>query len=644
MKKFQRFPILFFLLVVFFIAGCPNTQNPVEDERESLAKAYNPVFPQEKPFNPSEWETAKDYEFLGDPNAKKGGTLRSYWMEFVPTLRTEGPNTNLQQLTQVFDLVYERLLQLHPTTLEYIPRLAEYWQISEDKQNFRFRLNPKARWADGSEITSDDVVASWEHNIMKDRKDPYNNILYEGSYEKPVIEDKYTFSIKTKKLNWRLFLYFAVSMKIYPAKYLRIPESQYQKYYGVSYDGKSPLLIPGEKYLEWYQWKMMMGSGPYALKELQKERSLTLERRQNYWGEKEKWCAGKYNFDRLRWYVISDESLQFEKLKKGDLDYFFVVRAIGWAQECDFDKVLNGWVLKKKVFTQEPQGFSGFVFNMRRPPFHDKNVRLAFAYLFNREKLIDKLFFNQYDFIDSYYPGSEWGNPNNLKIRYNPEKAAQLLAEAGWKERNSQGWLIDKDGNPFEITLEFGQKGMERIFTVIQEDFQKAGIKMDLKLIDYRTLLKKVEERNFTLHYQSWSAIIFPNPESSWMSEMAEQKHNNNLPGFANARVDELCKEYNIIFDRKRQMEIIQEIDGIIFQEHPYALGWYANFNRMLYWNKFGYPKGHFTRIGDYLDIPAYWWIDPEKEAALENAIKTNSKLPPGELVDDYWITRDQKK
>ncbi len=644
MKNFRLLYLFLSLLVVISLSGCNGAQNPVEDERESLAKAYKPVFPAEKPFNPSEWQTATDYEFFGDPNAKKGGTFRNYWNEFVPTLRTEGPNTNLQQLTQIFDLVYDRLLQLHPTTLEYVPRLAEYWQISEDKQNFRFRLNPKARWADGSEITADDVLASWEQNVLKDRKDPYNNILYEGSYEKPVIEDKYTVSVKTKKLNWRLFLYFAVSMKIYPAKYLRIPESEYEKYYGKKYDGQSPLMIPGEKYLDWYQWKMMMGSGPYTInyKELQKERSITLDRRKDYWGINERWSVGRFNFDKLRWYAISDENLQFEKFKKGDLDFFLVVKALSWAEECDFDKVQSGWILKRKVYTEEPQGFSGFAFNTRHAPFDKKEVRLAFAHLFNREKLIDKLFFNQYDFIDSYYPGSEWGNPGNAKIRYNPEKAAQLLAEAGWKERNDQGWLIDKDGKVFELTLEFGQKGMERIFTVIQEDFYKAGIKLELKLIDYRTLLKKIEERNFQLHFQSWTAIIFPNPESSWMSEMADQKNNNNLPGFKNARVDELCKEYNVTFERKRQIEIIREVDALIFNDHPYALGWYANYNRILYWNKFGCPKGHFTRVGDYVDIPAYWWFDSEKDAALQNAIKTNSKLPTGELVDDYWIKRNK--
>lgn len=632
--------------VLVFLVGALGYADDLA-ERLELAKAYRPTFPELKPFNPAEWETEKDYPSIGDEKAKKGGLLRLYWEQFVPTLRTEGPNTKLVQLSNMHDVIYERLLQLHPNTMEFIPRLAEYWQISKDKQTFRFRLNPKARWADGSEVTADDVLASWEHCIMEDRKDPYMRILFDGSFERPVVEDKYTFSVRTKQLNWRLFLYFAASMKIFPAKYLRIPESRYEEFYGVKYDGKAPLLISGKQYLEWYQWLMMMGSGPYehSEKDLQKERSIMLVRRPDYWAKDERWAIGRWNFDKLKWIVITDESLQFEKFKKGDLDYYLVVKALSWAQECDFDKVEKGWILKRKIYTEEPQGFSGFVFNMRVAPFNDKRVRLAFAYLFNREKLIDKLFFNQYDFIDSYFPGSVWENPNNAKIRYNPDEAAELLYEAGWQERNADGWLVDKDGNPFEVTLEFGQKGMERVFIVAQEDFHKAGIKLELKLIDYRTLLKKVEERNFSIHYQSWNALLFPNPESSWMSEMADQKFNNNIPGFKNARVDELCKEYNVTFERKRHIEILREIDGLIFEEHPYALGWYANFTRLLYWNKFGHPQGHFSRIGDYTeDIVALWWFEDEKEKALDEAIQKDAKLPQGELIDDYWVKKAKKE
>ncbi|MBU2530989.1 MAG: extracellular solute-binding protein [Elusimicrobia bacterium] len=568
-------------------------------------------------FNPAGWDSNNDFPLIGSPKAKKGGELRSFWTSYPPTLRTEGPNSNLVTTSEIQGLIYESLVGLHPTTMEYIPGLADYWQISPDKRKFSFHINPKATWSDGSPVTAEDVVSTWEFRVREDIKDPYSVMIWGGSFEKPVAESKYVVSVKTKELNWRLFLYFG-GMAIYPAK-----------------ETKG---LTGEKYLEDYNWKMWMGSGPYELKpeNIVKENSLFVTRRNDYWAENERRNIGQNNFDKMLWKVILDEELAFEKFKKGEIDYYVVSKAQRWLEECDFDKIKKGWMQKRKIFTQAPKGYSGFVFNMRKPPFNDKNVRKAFAYLFNRENLIDKLFFNEYDFIDSYYPGRDWGNSENTKIRYNPRRAAMLLKRAGWKTRNKDGWLINDKGEIFEIDLEYGSQSWNRIHKVIKEDIEKAGIKLNLKLIDARTLMKKVTERNFTLHYQSWGALLFPNPKSSWNSELAGP-NTNNIAGFKNKRVDELCEKYNLIFDRTEQKKLIKEIDGIIFKEHPYALGWYSNNSRILYENKFGHPKEYFSKIGDYKDIKTMWWYDTAKEKALSEAIKNDKSLPIGETIQKPW-------
>lgn len=563
------------------------------------------------------WQTNDDYEPVGDPNAKKGGMLRDWWTSYPPTLRTEGPNSNLTQLSQVHGYLYESLVQLHSTTLEFMPALAKEWAISEDKRTFWFRIDPRARWADGDPVTAHDVVATWEHLVDPEIKDPFANWNYSHYFEKPVALDDTTVRVHTKELNWRLFLYFG-GMSIYKA---------------------SEVSIPGEAYLEKYQWKLLTGTGPYYLNEddLKKENSLTLTRRDDYWAANERWNTGMNNFDKIRWIVILDQELAFEKFKKGELDFYVVGKAQRWHEECDFDKIRMGWIQKRKIYNQRPIGYSGFVFNMRKAPFDDIRVRKAFSYLFNRAKLMEKLFFNEYEYIDSYYPGREWGNPNNEIIRYDPEKAAALLAEAGYSKRNEDGWLVGPDGRIFEITLEYGAEAWTRIHTVIKEDYENAGIKFNLKLLDWRTLLKKVEERNFTIHFQSWGAIIFPNPESSWGSHLADQKHNNNIPGFKSRKVDRLCKAYNEEFDRKRQVQIIRAIDGIIFEKHPYALGWYGPHIRILYWNKFGHPASYFSRVGSSTSIHSMWWFDPDKERALKEGMGNNTALAVGETVQRPW-------
>ncbi|HAU89482.1 MAG TPA: hypothetical protein DCW72_04385 [Elusimicrobia bacterium] len=214
--------------------------------------------------------------------------------------------------------------------------------------------------------------------------------------------------------------------------------------------------------------------------------------------------------------------------------------------------------------------------------------------------------------------------------------AKVLLARAGWKNRNKDGWL-EKDGKILEIDFEYGDPSMSRIYKVVQEDFRKAGIKMELKQIDRNTLMKKVGERNFTLHAQAWGALLFPNPVSSWGGDLADKNDNNNLPSFKNAEVDALCKEYDLAFDRATQRRLVRKIDGIIFRAHPYALGWGSGFSRILYYDKFGHPEKYFSKTGDYRGMVSLWWLDPAREKALNEAMASGASLPVGQVEHRPW-------
>jgi microcin C transport system substrate-binding protein len=116
-------------------------------------------------FTGEGWETNTDYELIGDPRAVKGGVFREYQLDFPTTLRLNGPEANTVLNGMIGSMAYETLLNLHPTTLDYMPVLATHWQISPDKLTYRFRLDPNARFSDGMPVTADDVVASWSRTI-----------------------------------------------------------------------------------------------------------------------------------------------------------------------------------------------------------------------------------------------------------------------------------------------------------------------------------------------------------------------------------------------------------------------------------------------------------------------------------------------
>ncbi|MBT3251586.1 MAG: hypothetical protein HN729_04080 [Candidatus Marinimicrobia bacterium] len=572
----------------------------------------------------------EDLQFFGDPRAIKGGTLTSITSRFPATLRTIGQNSNYVENSTIEGLCYEGMITTHPTTLEFIPSLATHWKISDDKMTFWFRLNPKARFSDGTEVTSKDVVATYDLRMDETILFPSSQLVY-GKFDRPVAESKYIVSVKCQQLSWRNLLYFG-SMSILPEHILRD--------------------LDGTDYLEEYQYKMMPGTGVYIIheKDIVNQESFTLTRRDNYWDRDNPVNAYTSNFDKIKFSVVKDNrTIEFEKFKKGEQDFYVVAASREWIEDCEVDSldegatswpysIKKGWVKKRKIFSEKPAGTSGYAFNMRKWPFDDKRIRYAFSYLYDREKMNKEMYYNEYSMMHSMYSGSVYENPNNEKVLYNPEKAVALLKEAGYSNRNSDGWLVnDETGQilQFEISIMTGSAYM---VTPVQQMMKDYGIDMQIKFVDGNTNWKNLMERNYTVYMQNWSGLVFPNPETSLKSSLADEAFNNNISGFKNDRVDELLDEYDQSFDQARRVEIIREVDGIYSDIHPAAWGIVRNYQRMIYWDKFGYPEYMVSRYGgDYRSIYTYWWIDPDKEARLEKAMANDETLPQGDVDVKFW-------
>ena len=227
MKKFRiSFSVIAVILVTSLLAGCGsnkrkilNTQ-PVSVKQFDTPPGADPEVPAElggDGFTGEGWETYEDYNIMGDPEAVKGGMLTMSIPDFPSTLRNIGKDENSYLNRMAEKMIYESLLGLDPVNEKYTPRLATHWKISDDKKEFKFRIDPDARWADGKPVVAEDVVATWKLRVDPGILEPYSNILY-GTYEEPVAESKYIVSVKTKELNWRQFLYFA-GMSIFPCSH-----------------------------------------------------------------------------------------------------------------------------------------------------------------------------------------------------------------------------------------------------------------------------------------------------------------------------------------------------------------------------------------------------------------------------------------
>jgi microcin C transport system substrate-binding protein len=608
---------------------------PVHRIPASLDKNSYPVFPDAdagvdpvvpadqggKGFTGEGWETNTNYELIGDPRALKGGVFTQQLPSFPGTIRIIGPEANTVFNAYIIQrLVYEPLLALHPSTLEFIPALATHWQISPDRMTYRFRINPNARWSDGEPVIAQDVVATWDLIMDTGLQAPMERLVFE-KFERPVAESKYIVRVKSKQLNWRNFLYFATQegWVIFPSHVLK----------GVS----------GAAYRTGYNFKLLPGTGPYTIgtTDVAKGTSISLRRRNDYWAASVRRNVGRGNFDELRFLVVRDENLAFEMFKRGDVDYHSENISRRWVQEMNFDRVGRGLIQKRKVYNDNPSGIQGLAFNMRNAPFDDIRLRQAMAHLLNRERLIETLFFNEYPPLNSYFAGGIYENPANPKMPFDPQRALKLLNEAGWKARDAQGRLV-REGRPLIVELLYSDKGSERWLTIYQDDLRKAGITLNLRLVTPETRFQLQQQRKFDMVAAAWAAETFPNPETEYSSRLADVPDNNNITGVKDPRIDELLAKYDVEFDQKKREAIIREIDGILANLHPYILEWDAPFQRIAYWNKFGHPEGYLSRIDDYSSASWLWWIDPEANAALQNAKADASlKLPVGELESRHW-------
>ncbi|MFN7975456.1 MAG: extracellular solute-binding protein [Acidobacteriota bacterium] len=552
----------------------------------------------------------------GDPKALKGGKFVQWTNSYPTHLNYYGPDRDATLAYLYAEAFFSPLINVHLNTLEYVPCAASSWEVSEDQKTIVFHMDPDAKWSDGKPITAQDVAFT----IDLIRNPKVNELQIKADLDhyfpdKPEVIDDRTIKFVGKESTWRNLLFFA-GAPIYPAH-----------------------AVNPETFLEDWKFTVPVLSGPYQLGKYEKDNFITLDRRKDFWGEKKRWAIGTYNFDSIVTKVVLEENLAFEKLKKGEVDFFLVTRAQMWHEECDFDKVKKGWIQKTRMKTKQPEVPSQMAFNLTHPIFKDVKVRKALFWLLDREQLHDQLFFNEYVNKNSYFPNSPYENPSNEKVSYNPEKGKALLAEAGWTKKDKDGILM-KDGKRLEFEFIYIHPDAERVYTPLQESFRKNGVKMNLKLMAPPAWIKVSQKKDFELIYANWGPTAFPEVRDQWHSERADLNDTNNIGRFKNPEVDKLIDEYEKEPVLEKRFEILQKMDAIIYDQCPYLLDWYADNWRLLWWNKLGMPEWLTYATLDPREIAwKVWWFDPEKAARLEDAQKNGKELPLAPENSDYWKT-----
>lgn len=559
------------------------------------------------------WETNETDPPFGDPAAKKGGTFNTFTTAYPLTLRLVGPNANdsfagyNRAFSQDFTLVVR-----HPNTDNFIPWMATHWSVQDDKKTVYYKLDPDARWSDGKPITADDYVCTWETIKNEHIVDPFYNQYARDYFTSVEKIDDYTIKIVGTNPSWRPLSDYTL---------WATPKHVTNIFDGWAKDEKvnlTPQVVPG----------------PYVVSEMATGERVVFSKVPNWWGEKKHYMQGLFNPEKIVLKVIADEDRAFDYFKKGDLSFYTVNTAKKWANEMDFEALKKGWVHRRREFVDAPQGMYGFAMNLEFPLFQNKDFRKGLQYLFNFKELNEKQMAGAYYRQNSAFEGTEYMNPNVKAYPFDPKLGRDHLAKAGFSKRGPDGILVNDKGQRASFTLTYGSKGLEPHMTIVQQLYKRFGVDMQLSLREPAAAFELGLERKYEMTIISRTSGFYPEPRQYFHSEFKKTTNNNAIFGFENKEVDELIEVFRWDQDRDKRVKAMNRIDEIINDEAFYMPLWFGPYIRFVYWDHVQFPKNYFPkRTQQYTD---YWvfWIDEDREKALQAAMAAGKSLGEDPVVD----------
>lgn len=527
---------------------------------------------------------AADTAQYAQPNtsAPKGGALNLKMGAEPPTLHPIMSQDLYSDNVKAY--VLDTLLVRDLNSFEWRSRIANKWEISKDKKVFTFYLRKDVFFHDGKPLTAEDVKFSFDAIFEPKYKAAHLRPYFEG-IEKVEIVDPYTIKAHAKDT---YFMNFNVIATMYI-----MPKHIYS-----DVDKSSKMN------------RELIGSGPYKLDKFEKGQKIVLKRNEKWFGFNTDEWKGFYNFDQFQYRFVKEENVALEMVKKGDIDLIdfqfpdvFVQKTQGapWGQS----------VFKNQVENSSPKMYFYLSFNFRKDLFKDKNVRLAMAHLMNREEM-NKKFRYEMSFLATgpTYVQSDYASPNVKPILYDPKKAQELLSKAGWKDSDKDG-VLDKTINgkkvDFRFTLIHAAKDREKYWTMYKEDLKKIGIDMEIRLLEWNSFLKLVDEGNFDSMAMGWSGGVEWDPKQIWHSSSAVSGGSNFI-AYKNQDVDKLIEKARNELDRNKRVQMLRKVYEMVAADVPYIFMFNDKFD--LYANSNKVSKSGSTMKYD-IGADLWWSVKP---------------------------------
>ncbi len=497
--------------------------------------------------------------------------------------------------------------------------VAETIEMPDDRSWVAFSLRPQARFHDGTPITVEDVI--WTFETLKTKGHPFYRSYYAQVAKAEKVGDR-----KVK------FTFGPGDNRELPLITGQLPVLS--KAYWSKLDFEKTTLEPP------------LGSGPYKVESFEPGRSITYRRVTDYWASKIPVNMGRNNFNTIRYDYYRDVTVALEAFKAGEYDFRLENVSKNWATAYNIPAVTKGLIKKEEIKNEVPAGMQGFIYNTRRPVFQDRRVRQALAYVFDFEWLNKELFYGAYTRTKSYFSKSDLASsglpkgeelkilepfrgkiPNEVftkeyeppktdgsgNIRDNINEALKLLVEAGWTVKNEK--LVNAKGEQMQFEILLDDPTFERVALAFVKNLERLGIDARVRTIDAAQYQNRLNGFDFDMIMTVIAQSLSPGNEQRdfWSSGSADIQGSRNFAGIKDPVVDKLVDLVIKASDRKSLVARTQALDRILLWGHYVIPNWHLASYRVAYWNKFSRPA-----ITPKYDLGFdTWWVDPKKEAAL---------------------------
>ncbi len=508
------------------------------------------------------------------------------------------------------------------TTLEY----------PEDRSWVIFNLRPEVTFADGTPMTAEDVLFTYQTFLAKGLTD-FRTVLA-TQVEAVEVLDPHRIKFSFKQ---------GFPFRDLPADMGGLPVISKAHYEANNLDLEESSMTP------------MLGTGQYMPGRVDVGKAVTWVRNPEYWGADLPMNKGRGNFDSIRIEYYSDYDAAFEGFKAGNYTFRNEASSIKWATGFDFPEVANGQIIKTELPNGNKATGQAFLFNLRRDKFQDPRVREAIGLMFNFEWSNSTLFYDLYARIHSVWENS-WlqatGTPTPGEVailqplvdegllpasilteeavmapasgerqldRGNLRRASALLDEAGWTV-GSDGMRRNAAGQVLSVEMLNDSPSFDRVMNPFVENLKALGVDARMTRVDNAQMESRTRPPSYDFD------MITSNARSNYISgSELKQFYGSetadvsafNVMGLKSPAVDKLVDVVMASASLDDLTVATQALDRVLRAERFWVPQWYKNTHTVAYYNMFEHPETLPPYALGELD---FWWYNAEKAEALKSA------------------------